>query len=124
MGMVQEFREFALKGNVMDLAVGVIIGGAFGKIIESLVKNIIMPIVAMAGGAPNFDGYKLGGIMYGTFLTTVVDFLILAACIFMMVKAMNTARKRFEKPVAPAAAAPEPASEKYLREIRDALAKR
>lgn len=124
MGIVSEFREFALKGNVMDLAVGVIIGGAFGKIIESLVKNIIMPIVSLAGGSPNFDSYKLGPIAWGSFLTTVVDFLILALCIFAMVKAMNTARKRFEKPAAPVAPPPEPATEKYLREIRDSLAKR
>ncbi len=124
MSMMSEFKEFALKGNVMDLAVAVIIGGAFGKIIDSLVKNIIMPVISLAGGAPNFDAYKLGPIAWGSFLTTVVDFLILAFCIFMMVKAMNTARKRFEKPAVPAAAPVEPASEKYLREIRDSLAKR
>jgi large conductance mechanosensitive channel len=124
MSMMQEFKEFALKGNVMDLAVAVIIGGAFGKIIDSLVKNIIMPIIATVGGAPNFDAFKIGPIMYGSFITTIVDFLILAFCIFMMVKMMNTAKKRFEKPAAPAAAPVEPASEKYLREIRDALAKR
>lgn len=124
MSFVQEFKEFALKGNVMDLAVGVIIGGAFGKIIDSLVKNIIMPIVAIPGGAPNFDAYKVGPIQYGSFLTTVVDFLILAFCIFLMVKALNTAKRRFEKPAAPAAAPIEPPTEKYLREIRDALAKR
>jgi large conductance mechanosensitive channel len=118
--MIQEFKEFALKGNVMDLAVGVIIGAAFGKIVESLVKNIIMPIVAAVGGAPKFD-FKIGPIEAGAFVTTVIDFVILAFCIFLMVKAMNSARKRLEKPAAAAAPAAPPASEVYLKEIRDAL---
>ena len=124
MSLMSEFKEFALKGNVMDLAVGVIIGAAFGKIIDSMVKNIIMPIVAMAGGAPNFDAYKLGPVQIGTFFTTVVDFLILAACIFAMVKAMNMARQRFEKEKAAAPPPAPPTSEVYLKEIRDALVKR
>jgi large conductance mechanosensitive channel len=123
MGLVQEFKEFALKGNVMDLAVGVIIGAAFGKIVDSLVKNIIMPIVAMAGGSPKFD-FKLGPVEAGAFVTTVIDFIILAFCIFMMVKLMNTARRRLEKPAAPAAPAGPPQSEVYLKEIRDLLAKK
>ncbi|HRD77382.1 MAG TPA: large conductance mechanosensitive channel protein MscL [Hyphomicrobiaceae bacterium] len=121
--MIQEFKEFALKGNVMDLAVGVIIGAAFGKIVDSLVKNIIMPIVAAAGGSPKFD-FKVGPIEAGAFVTTVIDFVILAFCIFMMVKLMNAARRRMEKPATPAAPAAPPASETYLKEIRDLLAKK
>ncbi|MEZ5851347.1 MAG: large conductance mechanosensitive channel protein MscL [Hyphomicrobiaceae bacterium] len=121
MSFLSEFKEFALKGNVMDLAVGVIIGGAFGKIVESLVGNIIMPIVGLAGGSPDFKGIVLGPIKVGSFIQTVVDFTILAFCIFLMIKAMNMARKRFEKPAEPAAPPAPPASEVYLKEIRDAL---
>ena len=124
MSMVSEFKEFALKGNVMDLAVGVIIGGAFGKIIDSVVKHLIMPVIGMFGGSPDFSKIVAGPIQIGSFLTAVVDFLILAFCVFMMVKAMNMARRRFEKPATAAAAAPPPPSEVYLKEIRDALVKR
>lgn len=124
MSFLSEFKEFALKGNVMDLAVGVIIGGAFGKIVESLVGNIIMPFVGLVGGAPDFKGIVLGPIKIGSFIQTVVDFAILAFCIFLMIKAMNMARKRFEKPATPATPAPPPASEVYLKEIRDALVAR
>lgn len=124
MSFLSEFREFALKGNVMDLAVGVIIGGAFGKIIDSLVKHIIMPIVGSVGGSPDFSKITAGPVLVGSFIQTCVDFVILAFCIFLMVKGMNTARKRFEKPAAPATPPPPPASEVYLKEIRDALVKK
>jgi large conductance mechanosensitive channel len=124
MSFLQEFKEFALKGNVMDLAVGVIIGAAFGKIVESLVGNIIMPIVALAGGSPDFKGIALGPVKIGSFVQTVVDFAILAFCIFLMVKAFNMARRRFEKPAPAAAPPPPPQSEVYLKEIRDALVAR
>lgn len=124
MSFMKEFREFALKGNVMDLAVGVIIGAAFGKIVESLVGNIIMPIVGLAGGSPDFKGIAVGPVKIGSFIQTVVDFAILAFCIFLMVKAINMARRRFEKPAAPVAPPPPPPSEVYLKEIRDALVAR
>lgn len=123
MSMIQEFKEFALKGSVMDLAVGVIIGGAFGKIIDSLVKHLIMPIVGLVGGSPDFSKLAAGPVQYGSFITAVVDFIILALCIFLMVKAFNAARARLEKPKAATAAAPPP-SEVYLKEIRDALVKK
>ena len=124
MSLVSEFKEFALKGSMMDLAVGVIIGGAFGKIIDSLVKHLIMPIVGLAGGSPDFSKITAGPIQIGSFITTMVDFLILAACVFALVKALNAARKRFEKPAAAAAPAAPAPSEVYLKEIRDALVKR
>ncbi len=124
MSLIKEFQEFAMKGNVVDLAVGVIIGGAFGKIVESMVGNVIMPVIGMIGGAPDFKGLAYGPLKYGAFLQTVVDFLIIAACIFAVVKALNTAKKRFEKPVAAGAPPPPPPTEVYLKEIRDALVKR
>lgn len=139
--MLQEFREFAVKGNVMDMAVGVIIGVAFGKIVTALVGGMIMPLVGLATGGVSFGHmyYALNGesyatmdaateagaamLKYGEFIQTVVDFTIIAFCIFLMVKAMNTAKKKFEKEkVAEAPVAP-PAQEKLLTEIRDLLAK-
>jgi large conductance mechanosensitive channel len=119
----------------MDLAVGVIIGGAFGKIVDSLVNNILMPIVGVFMGGTDFTKMltKLGStaespvLKYGSFIQSIIDFLIIAFCIFMMVKALNAARRRFEaapKPVAPAAPPAPSNSEVYLKEIRDALAKR
>jgi large conductance mechanosensitive channel len=148
MGFIKEFREFALKGNMLDLAVGVIIGGAFGGIVNSLIKDIIMPVVGMAGNVDfNNRFIPLGGtvaeqlkttpnltldqargfgpvLAYGSFITVTINFLILAFCIFLVVKAFNTARKRFEaeKP-APAPAGPTP-DQKLLTEIRDLLAAR
>jgi large conductance mechanosensitive channel len=134
MGMMQEFKEFAVKGNVIDLAVGVIIGGAFGKIVSSLVDDVIMPPVGLALGGVNFkdlaltlkeasaDG-KVAAVMlkYGNFLQTILDFAILAFVIFLMVKAINSLkRKEAEAPAAPAAP---PAQEVLLGEIRDLLAK-
>jgi large conductance mechanosensitive channel len=133
MGMMTEFKEFALKGNVMDLAVGVIIGGAFGKIVDSLVGDLIMPIIGKITGldfsnyfvplagqtATNLaDAKKAGAVFaYGSFLTVSVYFVILAFIIFMMVKQMNKLKK--EAPAAPPAAPPEDIV--LLREIRDSL---
>lgn len=145
MSIVKEFKEFAVKGNVVDMAVGVIVGGAFGKIVSSVVSDIIMPPVGKMMGGVNFsdlffslDPEKTKGITsivqakekgaaviaYGQFINVCIDFLILAFCVFLMVKAINTIRKQFETPPAPAtpAAPPEPpAQEKLLAEIRDLL---
>jgi len=146
---MKEFREFALKGNVIDLAVGVIIGAAFGKIVASIIEDMIMPIVGLAGnvdfsnlyfglsskvrtaveaaataGHPLglADARKVGPVLaYGNFITTSINFLILAFCIFMVIKAFNVARKRFEKEQpAPAPTGPT-LTEKLLTEIRDDL---
>ncbi len=87
--MLQEFKDFAVKGNVIDLAVGVVIGAAFGKIVESLVKDIIMPTIAMIAGKADFSSLHIGPIMYGNFLTNVLDFVIIAFSIFMAVKVIN-----------------------------------
>jgi large conductance mechanosensitive channel len=136
MSVLSEFREFAVKGNVVDLAVGVIIGGAFGKIVDSLVNDLIMPIVGAVTGGVDFSNKfiplagqtavtlveaKKGGavLAYGSFLTAVIYFVILAFVIFMMVKQIN----RMKREPAAAAAAPAPPAEDtvLLREIRDAL---
>ena len=139
--MLKEFQEFISKGNVMDLAVGVIIGAAFGKIVDSLVNDIIMPLVGAIFGGLDFNNYFLplsssitattlgpareqGAVLaYGSFLTIVLNFLILAWIIFLMVKMVNTMRRRLvaENPQAPAAP---PADVALLTEIRDLLARR
>lgn len=140
MGMMQEFKEFAVKGNVIDLAVGVIIGSAFGKIVTSMVNDIIMPIagaifgnldftnlyVALgkvpAGTAPTLAALKEAGVptlAYGNFITVALNFAILAFIIFMMVKQVN----RFKREVPPAPAATTPEDVMLLREIRDSLRK-
>jgi len=139
MAMMKEFKEFAMKGNVVDLAVGVIIGGAFGKIVDSLVKDIIMPPIGILFGGLDFASYyiplngqasslpldeakKLGAVFaYGNFITILLNFIILAFIIFQMVRLMNRARQRLEKPVEPAAPAPTPEDIVLLREIRDSL---
>ena len=140
MGMMKEFREFALKGNVMDLAVGVIIGAAFGKIVDSLVKDVIMPLVnfvaggqidfankyvVLAGtvppGAPLAEAQKAGTVLaWGNFVTVSLNFVILAFIIFWMVKTMNRL-KREAPPAPPGPPAPPPEDVVLLREIRDAL---
>ncbi len=142
MAMMQEFKEFAVKGNVMDLAVGVIIGGAFGKIVDSIVGDLIMPVVGAIFGKLDFSNLfitlgqvpagtgatladlKKAGVpvlAYGNFITVAVNFAILAFIIFMMVKQINRLKK--EAPAAPAAPAPTPEDVVLLREIRDSLKK-
>ncbi len=124
---IEEFKAFAVKGNVIDLAVAVVIGAAFGKIVASLVDNIIMPIVGMLIGGIDLRSlnYTVGSasISYGVFLQAVVDFVIIALVIFMVIKAMNRAQELTAKKEAAAPAAPaEPSDEvKLLREIRDSL---
>lgn len=131
MGMVQEFKDFAMKGNVVDLAVGVIIGGAFGKIVAALVESVIMPPIGwMVGGmdfsqlrivlqAAGADGKGEVAIGYGAFVQAAVNFLIIAWALFMVIKAMNSLKKA-PPPAAPAAP---PEDIVLLREIRDSLKK-
>ena len=120
--MLKEFRDFAMRGNVIDLAVGVIIGAAFGKIVSSLVSDIIMPSVGLLLGNVDFTGLVLqvgeSKIAYGVFLQSVVDFLIVAFCIFLVIQQLQ----RFKKKKADAPAAP-PEEIRLLTEIRDALKK-
>ena len=118
MGFLKEFKEFAMQGSVMNLAIGVIIGGAFGAIVSSLVDNILMPIIGMLLGDTNyFSNMSLAGIPVGKFIQAVFNFLIIAVVLFMLVRAMKSAQK------AEAAAAPPapPEDVVLLREIRDAL---
>ena len=132
MGFVKEFKEFAMRGNVMDMAVGVIIGGAFGKIVTSLVDDVLMPAIGMLTGGIDLSGlaYKVmlpaldGGepiagatIKYGAFIQNIIDFLIIAFCIFLMIKAMNKLMPKKEEPEAPAG----PTQEELLTDIRDLL---
>jgi large conductance mechanosensitive channel len=132
MSLMSEFKDFALKGNVVDLAVGVIIGAAFGKIVDSLVKNILMPPIGYLLGGVNFGDLAVNLpapgkpvlIKYGEFIQTIVDFAIIAFVLFMIIRALNEMKKRFEKQAAAAPPPPPPASEVYLKEIRDALVKR
>ncbi len=128
MSFVKEFKEFAIKGNVMDMAVGVIIGGAFGKIVTSLVGDVLMPIIGVFTGGLNFSSLAItvgeAEIKYGQFLQNIFDFIIIALCIFLMIKGMNSLkRKKVEEP-APEPAPAEPSNEeKLLTEIRDLLKK-
>jgi large conductance mechanosensitive channel len=125
MSMMKEFKEFAMKGNVVDLAVGVIIGAAFGKIVGSLVEDVVMPLVGTLLGGLNFSSLaiKVGEatIKYGKFLQTALDFLIIAWAIFIIVKLINRLKK--DEPAAPAAPASPPRQEVLLEEIRDLLKK-
>lgn len=142
MSIIKEFKEFAIKGNMMDLAIGVIIGGAFGKIIDSLVADMIMPVISwILGGEVDYSNWfiilgdnpnqidnlaaaKEAGLnvfAYGNFLTILINFLLLAWVVFLMVKVMNRLRKKEEE--APAAPAPTPEDIQLLREIRDQLKK-
>ncbi len=91
--MIQEFKEFALKGNVVDMAVGVIIGGAFGSIVSSVVEDILTPIIGAIFGQPDFSGITLGPVNIGNFINAVINFLIIALCLFAVVKAMNKMKK-------------------------------
>jgi large conductance mechanosensitive channel len=139
MSLLQEFKEFAVKGNAVDLAVGVIIGGAFGKIVSSLVADVIMPPIGILIGGVNFTDLSISlkaaveaapGITakpavvlsYGKFVQSVVDFVIIAFTIFMMVKGLNSLKKSKEEMPSPPVTDPEPtAEEKLLAEIRDLL---
>ena len=147
MSMLEEFKSFAVKGNVMDLAVGVIIGGAFSGIVNSVVKDLIMPVVGVVTGGLDFsnkfvrlgdipasfkgnpDSYKdlqaagVAALGYGSFITVLINFVILAFIIFLMVKFINKLREPSEAP-APAAPAPTPEDVLLLREIRDSLKSR
>jgi large conductance mechanosensitive channel len=139
MGFATEFKEFALKGNVMDLAVGVIIGGAFGKIVDSIVSDLIMPLVGRIFGGLDFNNYyvalagqtatnlvdakKAGAVFaYGSFITVALNFIILAFIIFMMVRQINKLRALAPPPL-PAPVPPTSEDVLLLREIRDALRK-
>lgn len=144
MGFLKEFKEFAVKGNVMDLAVGVIIGGAFGKIVDSVVKDLVMPVISAIIGSPDFSnmymvlkdpasGIKEGMALadaravenavvfaYGNFITVAINFILLAFAVFLMVKGINRLKRKEE----PAPAAPAgPTQEQLLAEIRDLLRK-
>ena len=122
MGFISEFKEFISKGNVLDLAVGVIIGGAFGKIITSLTDDIIMPIVGLIGGQPDFSAIHLGPIKIGLFINALVGFLILAVIIFFIVKGANSIKKKPVEVVAVPTTPPPPTTDQQLlMEIRDAL---
>lgn len=142
MGLLQEFKEFALRGNVVDMAVGVVVGGAFGKIVSSLVADVVMPVVGVFTGGVDFNELKYViqpgvaeaegvaavpevAIRYGAFINTAIDFAIIAMAIFVAIKAMNAAQKHFEEEKEKEPEAPKEPTEDVvlLREIRDSLAK-
>ena len=139
MGFIKEFKEFAMKGNVMDMAVGVIIGGAFGKIVTSLVGDVLMPVISLATGGIDFTNLfvnlsddksyatlaaaqEAGASVfaYGQFIQNVIDFIIIAFCIFMMLKGINKLNRKKEEPAAPEEPKG-PTQEELLAEIRDLL---
>ena len=133
MGMAKEFKEFAMKGNMLDMAIGIVIGAAFGKIVSSVVADVLMPPLGLLLGGVNFTALKLTlkeavgetaavTLNYGAFLQTVVDFVIVAFAIFLMIKGINSMRKKQEE--APAAAPPPSNQEVLLAEIRDLLKNR
>ena len=141
MGFIKEFKEFAVKGNVMDMAVGVIIGGAFGKIVTSLVNDVLMPVISLVTGGIDFTNLfiNLSGdekyatlaaaqeagasvFAYGQFLQNIVDFIIVAFCIFLMLKGINKMNRKKEAPAPEAPAGP--TQEELLAEIRDLLKKK
>ena len=143
MGFIKEFKEFAMKGNVMDMAVGVIIGGAFGKIVTSLVSDVLMPLIGKMTGGINFtdlfvnlgegsyktmaEAKEAGAAVfaYGQFIQNIIDFLIVALCIFMMIKGMNKMSRKKEEPAPAEPEAPKgPTQEELLAEIRDLLKKK
>jgi large conductance mechanosensitive channel len=138
MGFIKEFKEFAMKGNVMDMAVGVIIGGAFGKIVTSLVGDVLMPVISLATGGIDFtnlfvnlsddvkyktlaEAQEAGASVfaYGQFVQNVIDFIIIAFCIFLMLKGINKLNRKKEEPAPEAPAGP--TQEELLAEIRDLL---
>ena len=123
MSVIKEFKDFAMKGNVIDLAVGVIIGGAFGAIVKSLIDDVITPLLLNpaleASGAKNIQELTWGAVKYGSFLSAVISFLMIAIVLFAIIKGINSAKKKeVEAPAAPAAP---PAQEVLLGEIRDLL---
>lgn len=122
--MLKEFKKFISKGNVMDLAVGVIIGGAFGKIVSSLVSDILMPLIGICLGGVDFSNLaiKIGNanIKYGSFIQNIIDFLIIAFCVFIIVKSVNKVTKKFDKEKEEKAKSDEVV---LLEEIRDLLKK-
>ena len=120
---VKEFKEFALKGNVVDMAVGVIIGGAFGKIVTSLVNDIIMPAILMITPAGKLDALAWNGIKYGAICQTIIDFLIIALSIFFAIRVICKLRAKGKEEPKEEAPAPTPEDIQLLREIRDALRK-
>ena len=122
---LNEFKQFAMRGNVMDMAVGVIIGGAFGKIVSSLVDDVLMPIIGMLLQGVDFKSLSItlgdAKITYGNFMQNILDFAIIAFCVFLMIKGISKINRKKEEPEQPAAA-PEPTTEeKLLTEIRDLL---
>ncbi len=139
MSLLKEFKEFAMKGNVVDMAVGIIIGAAFGKIVSSLVNDVLMPPIGMLLGGVNFtelratiqeasvdaagNAINAVTINYGAFIQVIIDFLIVAFAIFMLIKAMNSIKKKKEEAPAPAAPPAPSAEETLLTEIRDLLKK-
>ena len=138
MGLIKEFKEFAMRGNVLDMAVGIVIGGAFGKIVSSFVEDILMPPIGVLLGGVNFSDLKIVfkqavmdgenvvtpevALRYGNFIQVIVDFLIIAFAIFMLLKAVNKFNKKKEE--APAAPEAPPADVQLLTEIRDLLQKK
>lgn len=131
MGLLQEFKEFAVKGNMIDMAVGIVIGAAFGKIVSSLVGSVLMPAIGMMLGGVDFSGLSLElgldaktgepvAVQYGQFIQSLVDFLIIAAAVFVALKAIN----KLKKPAPAAAPPPPPREEVLLTEIRDLLKQR
>jgi large conductance mechanosensitive channel len=137
MSMIQEFKEFAMRGNVVDLAVGVIMGAAFAPIISTLVEKVIMPPVGLVMGGVDFSAKKIVlqvadaatkvpevAIQYGSLINALINFLITAAAIFLLVKGMNTMKAKMEKEKAAAPPPPPPRQEVLLEEIRNALTKR
>lgn len=136
--MWKDFKEFAMQGNVIDMAVGVVIGGAFGKIVTSLVSDVIMPLIGLLTGGISFSDLKIvlspevvengavvtpaNTINYGLFIDNILNFLIIAFCIFLVIRALQNAKKKFEKPVEEEPAeVVAPTSEELLGEIRDLL---
>lgn len=127
MGMLSEFKQFALRGNVVDLAIGVVIGGAFGKIVTSLIDDVITPLILTpaldAAHLTNIADLKWGSIKYGSFLSNVISFMIVAWVLFLFIKGMNAMKKK-EEAAAPPPAPPAPTKEEILlTEIRDLLKK-
>ena len=137
MGMIQEFKEFAMRGNVVDLAVGVIMGAAFAPIVSTLVEKVVMPPIGLAMGGVDFSQKKIMlqaadaaakvpevAIQYGSFINALINFAITAFAIFLLVKGINTMKAKFEREKAAAPPPPPPRQEVLLEEIRNALVKR